>query len=111
MTKKLYLIVTVVMISSMLLVACGVPAVAPAPAEPVAPAAPAEPAAPAAEEPAAAAEPAAPAEVGEIKIGMISAFHRSFLWFWRNAETRCGSGAGRSELHGWRQEDQPHYGR
>lgn len=75
MTKKLYLIVAIVLVSSMLMSACGVPAVAPAPAEPVA-----EQAAPAVAEPAP-AEPAAVAEAGKIKIGMISAFTGLFSGF------------------------------
>lgn len=75
MTKKLYLMIAIVLVSSMLLSACGVPAVAPAPVEPAA-----EQVAPAEAE-AAPAEPAAEAEVGEIKIGMISAFTGLFSGF------------------------------
>ena len=62
MTKKLYLIVAITIISMLILSACG-PAVAPAPTEP-----------------AAVQEPVAE-EVGEIKIGMISAFTGLFSGF------------------------------
>jgi branched-chain amino acid transport system substrate-binding protein len=67
MTKKLYLMIAIVMVFSMLLSACGVPAVAPAPTEPVT-------------EQVAPVEPAA-ADAGEIKIGMISAFTGLFSGF------------------------------
>jgi len=81
MIKKLYVLVSFVMVISMLLTACGAPAVAPAPTEaPAAPAAPAATEAPAA--PAAATEaPAAPAAGGEIKVGFISAFTGIFSGF------------------------------
>ena len=75
MTKKVYLFVAIAVVMSMILTACGAPAVAPAPEEP---AAAVEEAASAAEAP---AEEAAPAEAGEIKIGMISAFTGIFSGF------------------------------
>ncbi len=60
MLKKLYLFVSLVMVLSMLLTACGAPAAAPAPTE---------------------APAAAPAAAGEIKIGFISAFTGIFSGF------------------------------
>jgi branched-chain amino acid transport system substrate-binding protein len=62
MTKKLYLIVAITIIAMLILSACG-PAVAPAPTEPAAVVEPVE------------------EEVGEIKIGMISAFTGLFSGF------------------------------
>jgi branched-chain amino acid transport system substrate-binding protein len=70
MTKKIFMLVSLLMVASMLLSACGAPAVAPAPTEPAAAAAPTK-----------AAATDAPAAGGEIKIGMISAFTGLFSGF------------------------------
>jgi branched-chain amino acid transport system substrate-binding protein len=67
MIKKLYSLVSLVMVISMLLTACGAPAVAPAPADAAAGAA--------------TNAPAAPTAAGEIKIGFISAFTGIFSGF------------------------------
>lgn len=63
MTRKLYSLVSLVMVISMMLTACGAPAVAPAPTD------------------APAAATAAPAATGEIKVGFISAFTGIFSGF------------------------------
>jgi branched-chain amino acid transport system substrate-binding protein len=81
MTKKLFLLVSIFMVASMLLSACGTAAVAPAPAEPAEPAKPAAPAVEPTKAAEAPAAPAAPAASGEIKIGMISAFTGLFSGF------------------------------
>jgi branched-chain amino acid transport system substrate-binding protein len=86
MNKKVFALVSMIIVASMFLSACGAPAVAPAPTEPAAPAAAEAPVVEptkAPEAPAAEAAPAeaAPAAGGEIKIGMISAFTGVFSSF------------------------------
>lgn len=70
MTRKVFALVSILVVASVLLTACSAPAVAPASTEPAATAAPAQP-----------ATSAAPATSSEIKIGMISAFTGLFSSF------------------------------